>query len=92
MKNLLAQYKKTHPEQTKAFLAYINQEFEDLDQILDENLITNTNDATRNYIKAYFSQLKDLSSMLVLSADLAKSTHVKLGNSEFNMWLNSHLS
>ncbi|AJQ45558.1 transketolase [Ureaplasma diversum] len=84
-KKLWSQYEQTQPEAIAQFKAYLDQDFENLDQILDPNLIVDTNDATRVYIKNYFSQLKDLKSMMVLSADLAKSTYVKIGSSEFNV-------
>lgn len=78
-------YEQSHPEAIAQLKSYLNQDFEDLNEILDSNLIVDVNEATRVYIKEYFSQLKDLKSMMVLSADLAKSTYVKLGSSEFNI-------
>lgn len=84
-KKLWSQYEQTQPEAIARFKAYLDKDFENLDQILDPSLIVDTNEATRVYIKNYFSQLKDLKSMMVLSADLAKSTYVKIGSSEFNV-------
>ncbi|KEZ22946.1 transketolase [Ureaplasma diversum] len=84
-KKLWSQYEQTQPEAIAQFKAYLDKDFENLDQILDPSLIVDTNEATRVYIKNYFSQLKDLKSMIVLSADLAKSTYVKIGSSEFNV-------
>lgn len=84
-KKLWSQYEQTQPEAIAQFKAYLDKDFENLDQILDPSLIVDTNEATRVYIKNYFSQLKDLKSMMVLSADLAKSTYVKIGSSEFNV-------
>lgn len=85
-KQLLEQYKKSNPNEVKRLLNYINGEFEDFDKLLDENLILNTSQATRNYIKDYFAQLQkhDLRSSLVLSADLAKSTFTKIGDQSFD--------
>lgn len=83
---LVEQYKKTNPKETKRFLDYINGDFEDLNLLLDESLVTNTSQSTRNYIKEYFLQLtkQNLKSAFVLSADLAKSTYTQIGNDSFN--------
>ncbi|WP_031488885.1 transketolase [Ureaplasma canigenitalium] len=82
---LLEQYEQTKPELTQLFKNYINGNFENLEQLLDENKITKLNQSTRAYLKDYLGQLNHLKSCMVLSADLARSTYTKIGEDSFEM-------
>ncbi|MCV3728709.1 transketolase [Ureaplasma miroungigenitalium] len=84
--NLLQRYEIKFPEDVKQLKKYLANDFEELDQLLDLSAITDHNQATRNYFKAFLKQLEaqNFNSCLILSADTGKSTNVRYLESNLN--------
>ncbi|MCV3754302.1 transketolase [Ureaplasma zalophigenitalium] len=83
---LLQCYETKFPEDVKRLKCYLKHEFEDLEQMLDISQISDHNQATRNYFKAFLKQLEErnFNSCLILSADTGKSTNVRYLHSNLN--------
>lgn len=83
-KSLLNEYLEKEPKLTQQFINNFKGDFENLDKYLDVKKITKLNDATKAYLKQYFSQLSKCEDILTLSADLASTTNCKIGDGVFN--------
>ncbi len=83
-KQLLSDYKQKEPKLVEEFLNNFKGEFDNFCKYLDIADVSKLNDASKTYLKTFFSQLSDCPDIMTLSADLASTTNCKIGDKAFN--------